>query len=211
MPEYLSLLREASVASIYFLFLLVILSLILKGRIKQSELAALFYIWLPLAVIAQIFMTYFRSSLGISNLHIMNIYLMVEFVLIVLILLRIQERIKGKEINYKIWLLILIVGLLLHFLSDFSEIHNAAILFLAIVYFQLTVNYVDLSKIEEIFKDPYTLLHVTIFVKAFGYSYFLIYQIDYKFPLSIFSGVNLIVQILFGLTLLNSYRKFNKK
>jgi hypothetical protein len=79
-------------------------------------------------------------------------------------------------------------------------------LFIAVVYFQLSINSFELEKIDTLLKDPFTLFNITIFVKAFGYSYFLIYQTDYTFPLSIYSGVNLLVQILFAITLFLYYK-----
>lgn len=207
MPEYLSLLREASVASIYILFILTIILLLIKGRIKIRELATLFYIWLPIAVITQFLMTYFRLSFGKSNLPIMNIYLMIEFTLIVLILIKFREVTKGVKTDYKLWFSIIAGGIIIHFIDDFNTIHNAAILYIAIIYFQLTINSTDYTQIDKLLNDPYTLLNITIFVKAFGYSYFLIYQSDYTFPLSIYSGVNLLVQILFGITLIQYYKQ----
>jgi len=113
---------------------------------------------------------------------------------------------RNVNINYTIWWTIIGGGVLVHFLYDFNTIHNAAMLYLAVVYFQLTVNFIDLNKIDDFIKDHYTLLNITIFVKAFGYSYFLIYQADYTFPLSIYSGVNLLVQVLFAVTLIQYYR-----
>jgi len=74
MPEYLFLLREASVASIYVLFLVVVIISLLKGRIKQNEFVILYYIWLPIALCSQLLMTYFRLYLSQSNLFIMNIF-----------------------------------------------------------------------------------------------------------------------------------------
>ncbi len=211
MPEYLSILREVSVASIYLLFILIILLFIIKGKIQTKEFKILYYIWLPAAVITQFLMTYFRLSLGKSNLPIMNIYLIFEFTILVYILLLVREKTRGLKINYTIWGIVIIGGVLLHFIDDFNTIHNSAMLFTAIVYFQITVNYIDLNKIEKFHLDPYSLLNITIFTKAIGYSYFLIYQTDYKFPLSIYSSVNLIVQILFALTILAYYRNSTAK
>ena len=48
-----------------------------------------------------------------------------------------------------------------------------------------------MNKVDKFYSDPYSLLHIAVFIKAFGYSYFLIYQTDYTFPLSIYSGLNL--------------------
>ena len=207
MPYYLSILREASVYSIYVLFILVILLLVTKGRIKESEFSILFYIWLPLAVVSQFLMTYYRLALIESNLFIMNIYFMIEFGILTYILLCVRRRAKGIELNRKTWLIIITAGILLHFIYELDSIHSAAILYIVIVYFHLTVSFIDLNKIDTIYSDPYSLLNITIFTKAFGFSYFLIYQTDYEFPLIIFSGVNLFVQILFAYTLLLYYKK----
>jgi hypothetical protein len=206
MPEYLSILREASVNSIYALFILVVIFLIIKGRIKEREFIILYYIWLPLAVITQILMTYYRLHLEKSNLQIMNIYLMFEFIILTIILLQIRKKVKGIKSNYKIWSIIFLIGILIHFIYDMNTIHNAAMLYIAVIYFNLTVSFIDLNKVEDLFKNPYSLLHITIFVKAFGYSYFLIYQTDYKFPLSVYSGVNLMVQMMFATTLFYYYQ-----
>ena len=205
MPYYLSILREASVYSIYVLFILVILLLVTKGRIKEPEFSVLFYIWLPIAIVSQFLMTYYRLTFRESNLFIMNIYFMIEFAILTYVLLSVRKRVKGIEINKKAWTVIIIVGILLHFIYELDSIHNAAILFIIIVYFHLTVSFIDLNKIDSIYIDPYSLLNITVFTKAFGYSYFLIYQTDYKFPLIIFSGVNLFVQILFAYTLFLFY------
>lgn len=205
MPYYLSILREASVYSIYVLFILVILLLVTKGRIKEPEFSVLFYIWLPIAIVSQFLMTYYRLTFRESNLFIMNIYFMIEFAILTYVLLSVRKRVKGIEINKKVWTIIIIVGILLHFIYELDSIHNAAILFIIIVYFHLTVSFIDLNKIDSIYTDPYSLLNITVFTKAFGYSYFLIYQTDYKFPLIIFSGVNLFVQILFAYTLFLFY------
>lgn len=205
MPYYLSILREASVYSIYVLFILVILLLVTKGRIKEPEFSVLFYIWLPIAIVSQFLMTYYRLTFRESNLFIMNIYFMIEFAILTYVLLSVRKRVKGIEINKKAWTVIIIVGILLHFIYELDSIHNAAILFIIIVYFHLTVSFIDLNKIDSIYTDPYSLLNITVFTKAFGYSYFLIYQTDYKFPLIIFSGVNLFVQILFAYTLFLFY------
>lgn len=206
MPEYLAILREASVTSIYVLFGLVVLLLLFKGRIKEREFIILFYIWLPLAVFTQFLMTYYRLNFGKSNLPIMNIYLMFEFAILVYVLLKIREKVKGIKINTKVWISIIIVGVLIHFIYDMDTMHNAAMLYIAIVYFQLSVSFIDLNKVDEFMNDPYYLLHIAVFAQAFGYSYFLIYQTDYKFPLSIYSGVNLMVQILYAITLFLYYK-----
>lgn len=211
MPEYLSILREASVASIYILFVFVILLFIINGKIQLKEFQILFYIWLPIAVVTQFIMTYFRLSLGISNLTIMNIYLIFEYVILVTVLLLVREKTRGKKTNYKLWVIILAAGVLTHFLYEFETIHNASMLFLTIVYFQLTINYIDLKRTDKFYLDQFSLLNITIFIKAIGYSYFLIYQTDYRFPLSIFSGVNIIVQALFGITIWVYYKNTKLK
>jgi hypothetical protein len=211
MPYYLSILREASVYSIYVLFFIVILLLITKGRIKDNEFAYLFYLWLPIAVVSQFFMTHYRLTYRESNLFIMNIYFMIEFGIITYVLLRVRKRVKGLSINKKTWTIIIIAGILIHFIYELDSIHNAAILFIVVVYFHLSVSFIDLNKIDTIYNDPYSVFNITIFTKAFGYSYFLIYQTDYKFPLIIFSGVNLFVQILFAYTLFLFYEKVMKK
>ena len=210
MPEYLSLLRNASVGSIYALFGFVIILLLFKGKIKDRKFVILYYVWLPIAVITQFLMTYFRLQLHRSNLLIMNIYLMLEFTIIIVVLLLAREHIKGIKTNYKIWGTVILFGILLHFIDDFNKIHNSAMLFIAIIYFQLTVSFIDLDRVEKFLTDPYSLLHISILVKAFGYSYFLIYQTDYTFPLSIYSAVNLVVQILLGTTLFLYYKSQKK-
>lgn len=211
MPHYLSILREASVDSIYVLFFIVILLLFIKGRIKEHEFSILFYLWLPIAVVSQFLMTYYRLTFRESNLFIMNIYFMIEFGILTYILLLVRRRVKGLKINKKTWTIIIIAGILIHFINELDSIHNAAILYIVVVYFHLTVSFIDLNKIDSIFNDPYSIFNITIFTKAFGYSYFLIYQTDYKFPLIIFSGVNLFVQILFAYTLFLFYEKVWKK
>jgi drug/metabolite transporter (DMT)-like permease len=125
MPEYLSLLRELSVNSIYALFILVIILALLKGRIRNREFIFVFYVWLPIAVVTQFLMTYFRIYLSKSNLPIMNIYLMVEFTLFVIILLEIKKNIMGKKINYKLWIFIIVSGLAVHFIDKLDTIHSA--------------------------------------------------------------------------------------
>ncbi len=210
MPEYLSLLRELSINSIYALFILVLIFTFIKGRIKNNIFIWVFYLWLPIAIVTQFLMTFYRINLGKSNLPIMNIYLMIEFTLFVIILLNVKKNVFGKNNNYKIWGFIIFIGLALHFIDKLDTIHSAAMLFIAIVYFQLSINSFELEKIGELLKDPFTVLNITIFVKAFGYSYFLIYQTDYTFPLSIYSGVNFLVQILFAVTLILYYKNLNK-
>ena len=115
MPQYLSILREASVL-IDLLFLFVLILSFLKGKIEDKEYVILFYIWLPLAVITQFFMTYFRISLGKSNLPIMNIYLMFEYVILAIVLLMVRERTRGVKPNYKIWGPVLAAGVFFHFI-----------------------------------------------------------------------------------------------
>lgn len=205
MPEYLFLLREASVASIYVLFLVVVILSLLKGRIKQNEFVILYYIWLPIALCSQLLMTYFRFYLSQSNLFIMNIYLMIEFVLFTIILLIIREKKRGIKTIYKIWGPILVSGILIHFIYDFNTVHSWAMLYIAIIYFQITIKYLDPNKVENFYTDPYLIFNLTVFVKAIGYSYFFIYLSDYRFPLSIYSGINIIVQILFIVTVLFYY------
>ncbi|MBI1933413.1 MAG: hypothetical protein HYS24_12835 [Ignavibacteriales bacterium] len=211
MPEYLSLLRELSVNSIYALLILVLIITLFKGRIKNRELILVFYVWLPIAVITQFFMTYFRVHLSRSNLPIMNFYLMIEFILFVVILLLVKKNSFGKKVNFKLWSIIVVIGLVLHLIDKLDTIHSSAMLFIAIIYFQLSINSIELDKSDELIKDPFTILNITIFVKAFGYSYFLIYQTDYTFPLSIYSGVNFLVQILFALTLIMYYKNQPQK
>jgi len=77
--------------------------------------------------------------------------------------------------------------------------------YIAIIYFQITIKYLDPNKVENFYTDPYLIFNLTLFIKAIGYSYFLIYLSDYRFPLSIYSGINIIVQILFIVTLLFYY------
>ncbi|MBK7981109.1 MAG: hypothetical protein IPK06_14105 [Ignavibacteriae bacterium] len=101
--------------------------------------------------------------------------------------------------------------MVLHLIDKLDTIHSSAMLFIAIIYFQLSINSIELDKSDELIKDPFTILNITIFVKAFGYSYFLIYQTDYTFPLSIYSGVNFLVQILFALTLIMYYKNQPQK
>ena len=201
------MLREASVDSVYVLLILVILLLFIKGKIKEREFSILFYFWLPVAVLTQFSMTYYRITFSDSNLFIMNIYLMFEFSILTYLLLKIRRKIKGTAINVYTWTVIIVIGILSHFIYKIDTIHNASMLYIIIIYFNLTVSFFDLNNIDNIFKDPYWLLNITIFTKAFGYSYFLIYQTDYEFPLIIFSIVNLLVQILFAYTLFIFYEK----
>jgi hypothetical protein len=211
MPGYLEILREASVASIYILFITVIIFLIARGRIRDVRLASLFYGWLPAAVLTQFLMTFIRLQYGKSNLPIMNFYLILEFIIFVIILVKIREKEKKILINYKLWAVIIAAGVLTHFIYEFDKIHNASMFYIAVVYFQLSVNFIDLNKIDKFISDPYSLLHIAVFVKAFGYSYFLIYQSDYTFPLSIYSALNLLVQLILILTLIQYYKYEQRK
>jgi len=107
--------------------------------------------------------------------------------------------------------IIIFGGVLVHLLDPISTLHNSAMLYIAIVYFQISVNFIDLNKVEEFVQNPYSILNIALFVKAFGYSYFLIYQTDYKFPLSIYSALNLLVQILFAVSLILYYKDLKQK
>ena len=107
MLTILDLLRDASIYSIFVLLVVVLISLIFIGKIKDRDLQLFAYIWLPIAALTQFLMTYFRISLGESNLPIMNIYLVIEFLLLVFILLNIRKRKKGIVPNYKIWSIVL--------------------------------------------------------------------------------------------------------
>lgn len=211
MPYYLNLLREASIISIYILFAEVLLLAIFKGTIKDKNIQIFAYIWLPVAVLAQFLMTFFRSNLGISNLPVMNIYLMVELIILSLLMYRIRAKFKDKPINYKIWFVTIIIGIIIHFTYELDSIHNAAILYTAIVYFNLSISFIEIEKLDQFYKDYSLLLNLGIFVKAFGYSYFTIYQIDYKFPLAIYSIVNLFIQIIFFITILVYYNSLKNK
>lgn len=211
MPYYLNLLREASIISIFILFAEVLLLTIFKGKIKDKNIQIFAYIWLPFAVISQFLMTYFRSNLGISNLPVMNIYLMIELIILSLLIYKIREKIKGKPINYKIWFATILIGIIIHFTYELDSIHNAAILYTAIVYFNLSISFIEIEKLAQFYKDFYLLLNLGVFVKAFGYSYFTIYQIDYKFPLAVYSIVNLFTQIIFFVTILIYYNSIKNK
>jgi hypothetical protein len=206
MPEYLSILRDLSVASIYLLFLLVLIYTLIKGKFAERELTILFYVWLPIAVITQFLMTYFRLNLHISNLPIMNIYLMIELALLVTVLLQIRKKLKNIEIDVKPWVFVLVGGVIVHFFEEFDSIHNAAMLYIAVVYFQLTIGIIDISEINKFLKSHYAYINLAIFIKAFGYSYFLVYQTDYTFPLIVYSGVNLLVQLLLALSVISYYK-----
>lgn len=211
MPYYLNLLRGASIISIYILFAEVLLLTIFKGKIKDKNIQIFAYIWLPFAVMSQFLMTYFRSNIGISNLPVMNIYLMIELIILSLLIFKIREKIKGKPINYKIWFATILIGIIIHFTYELDSIHNAAILYTAIVYFNLSISFIEIEKLAQFYKDYYLLLNLGVFVKAFGYSYFTIYQIDYKFPLAVYSIVNLFTQIIFFVTILIYYNSIKNK
>lgn len=211
MPYYIDLFRYLSIASIYVLLAEVLFLYIIRGRINDIELKIFAYIWLPLAVVAQSVMSYLRLTLNISNLPVMNIYLMIELLLFSFILFRIRSKIKSKPINYNIWFLTFIIGIVIHFTYELNSIHTAAIMYTAIVYFNLTIGSIEIEKIEQFYKDFYLLLNLGIFVKAFGYSYFTIYQIDYKFSLAVYSLVNLLVQIIFFITILVYYLSLGKR
>lgn len=211
MPEYLELLRNISIASIYILLVEVIVLLVLKGKIRDKNLQLFSYVLIPIAVITQFLMTYFRLTLEKSNLPLMNIYLIIEFIILVYILLNIRKKYKGIKTNTTIWGMVILVGILIHLINDLDSLHAAAMLYTAIVYFNITISFIDLDKVDALYKDPFALLNLGIFVKAFGYSYFTIYQIDYQFPLSVYSGVNLLVQIIFFLAILFYYRNLNFK
>ena len=92
MPTYLNILREASTISIYVLFFIVLLFRITKGKIQDSELRLFVNLWLPIAVIAQILMTFIRKHYGISNIPVANAFIMVEFPILSFIMLRIRKR-----------------------------------------------------------------------------------------------------------------------
>ncbi len=211
MPKYLELLRTLSIISIYILLGEIILFLLIKGTIKNRMLRLFAYVWAPLAAVTQFFMTYLRLNLGKSNLPLMNIYLMFELIILVLILLQIRSKAKSTKINYYIWVPVILIGIFLHLTDELNSLHSAAILYTAIVYFNLTISFVDMEKASEMLKDPYALINLGVFVKAVGYSYFTIYNIDYKFPLSIYSGVNLLVQTIFFLAILFYYKGNNQE
>lgn len=207
MPSYLSILRSISIYSIFALFIIVAYLLLVKGKIREFEFALIYYVWLPIAVLTQFLMTYFRVEHFGSNLPVMNIYLMIEFTIFVYVLLQIRSKTKGIKNNNILWIVIVLVSYITHLFDDFNSIHNAAMLYMSIIYFQITVNNIDLNEIEKIYNDPFTLFNIAVFIKAFGYSYFLIYRLDYKFPLSIYSIVNLMVQVILVITILFYYKK----
>ena len=211
MPEYLELLIYSSIISIYVLFAEIIFFILIRGFIKDSILRIFAYVWVPLAALTQFLMTYFRVHLGKPNLPIMNIYLIIEMILLIFILLKIRERYKKKKTNYFIWLPVVLIGIVLHFTDNLNSIHSAAMLYTAIVFFNLTISFIDLEKASELYRDPYALINLGVFVKAVGYSYFTIYKIDYKFPLSIYSAVNLLVQAIFFVAIYFYYRSEKKK
>ncbi len=216
MPAYLNLLRDASTFSIYVLFLIVLFFRVVKGKIDDNNLKVFTNIWLPLAVIAQISMTFVRKHYGTSNIPIANVFIMLELPVLVYILLRIRKKLKNTDINYKVWLVLIVISILLHLFEDFYSIQKEALLLTVIIYFQLTVSSVDIEDFDmeinnKFYQNPLLLLNAGIFLKAFGYSFFLIYQIDYKFPLSIYSLVNLGVQILFVMVIIFYYKNNKRK
>jgi hypothetical protein len=210
MLQYLDILREASIVSIYILLAEVIILLIFLGKIKDCDLQIFAYVWLPIAAVTQYLMTYFRVTLSESNLPIMNIYFMIELVILVFILLRIRKKIKGVEINYKIWTIVVLCGILIHFTDELNSIHTAAIFYSAIVYFNITISFIDLDKIERFYRNHFAILNIGVFVKAFGYSYITIYQVDFAFPLYIHTAVNLLVQVIFFIAILIYYKEMSK-
>jgi len=211
MPIILNLLRDASIYSIFVLLVTVLILLIFIGKIKDRDLQLFTYLWLPIAALTQYLMTYFRISLGESNLPIMNIYLMIEFILLVFILLNIRKRKKGIVPNYKIWSVVLAGGILIHFTDELDSLHIPAILYMSIIYFNISVSFIDLERANLLFKDPYTILNIGVFLKAFGYSYISIYQIDFNFPLYIHTAVNLLVQVVFTIAIFVYYREMKKE
>ena len=118
MSIILNLLMDASIYSIFVLLAVVLILLIFIGKIKDRDLQLFAYVWLPIAALTQFLMTYFRISLGESNLPIMNIYLMIEFLILVFVLLQIRKRKKGIVPNYKIWSIVLAGGILIHFTDE---------------------------------------------------------------------------------------------
>lgn len=202
MPFYLNFLRDASTVSIYLLFFTVLFFRVLKGKIKDNDLRLFANIWLTVAVIAQILMTFVRKYYGVSNIPVANIFIMIELPILSFIMLRIRKRVKNIDVNYKIWSYIILGCLVFHFFENINLIQKGALLFTVIIYFQITVSMInneefDFENKNKFYKNPFLLLNAGIFLKAFGYSFFLIYNIDYKFPLSIYSLVNLGVQALF--------------
>ena len=207
MPEYLELLRTSSIVSIYILLAEIVVLFLIWGKIKDRTLQIFAYVWVPFAALTQFFMTYFRLNLHKSNLPLMNIYLIIEMILLIYVLLKIRETYKNKEINSLIWVAVILVGIALHLSDELNSLHSAAILYTAIVYFNLTISFVDLEKENKIYRNPYALINLGVFVKAVGYSYFTIYNIDYKFPLGIYSALNLLVQAIFFIAIIFYYRQ----
>jgi hypothetical protein len=211
MPFYLNLLRDASTISIYILFFIVLFLRLFKGKIQDNDLRLFANIWLPVAVIAQILMTFVRKYYGVSNIPIANVFIMVELPILSFIMLRIRKRVKNIDTNYKAWAYVILGCFISHFFEDFSLIQKGALLFTVIIYFQITVSLInneefDFEKKTKFYRDPFLLLNAGIFLKAFGYSFFLIYNIDYKFPLSVYSLVNLGVQALFIASIIFYYK-----
>lgn len=202
---------DASIYSIFVLLAVVLILLIFIGKIKDRDLQLFAYVWLPIAALTQFLMTYFRISLGESNLPIMNIYLMIEFLILVFVLLQIRKRKKGIVPNYKIWSIVLAGGILIHFTDVLDSLHIPAILYMSIIYFNISVSFIDLEKANLLLKDPYTLLNIGVFLKAFGYSYISIYQIDFNFPLYIHTAVNLLVQVVFSIAIFVYYKEMQKE
>jgi len=211
MPAYLTLLRDASTVSIYVLFFIVFFFRIVKGKIQNNELHLFANLWLPIAVIAQILMTFVRKHYGISNIPIANIFIMVELPILSFIMLRISKKVKSININYKVWLYVILGCVITHFFEDFHSIQKGALLYTIVIYFQLTVSFINIEDFDsenknKFYNDPFLLLNAGIFLKAFGYSFFLIYNIDYKFPLGVYSLINLGVQFLFAATIVSYYK-----
>ena len=211
MPTYLNILREASTISIYVLFFIVLLFRITKGKIQDNELRLFANLWLPIAVIAQILMTFIRKHYGISNIPVANAFIMVEFPILSFIMLRIRKREKNININYKVWVYVILGCFIIHYFEDFNSIQKGALLYTIVIYFQLTVSFISIEDFDsedknKFYNDPLLLLNAGVFLKAFGYSFFLIYNIDYKFPLGVYSLVNLGVQLLFAATIISYYK-----
>lgn len=211
MSLILNLLRDASIYSIFGLLAVVLILLIFIGKIKDCDLQLFAYVWLPIAALTQFLMTYFRISLGESNLPIMNIYLMIEFLILVFILLNIRKRKKDIVPNYKIWSIVLAGGILIHFTDELDSLHIPAILYMSIIYFNISVSFIDLERVSLLLKDPYTLLNIGVFLKAFGYSYISIYQIDFNFPLYIHTAVNVLVQVVFSIVIFVYYKEMRNE
>lgn len=212
MPEYLSLLRSVSTYSIFTLFAFVALLRILKGKIFDREIWVFFNIWLPLFVVAQIVMTV-SARIFHNNIPILNAGIFIELPIMLYIFLRIRRRLKSTSINLKFWVAIVLGVLLVHLFEGLYEIHNYALLLTAIIYFHITISIVDQKSIDWLgengfYKHPLFILNLGLFTKAFAYSYFLIYLIDYKFPLAIYSGLNILIQFIFAMAIWRYYSDF---